>query len=272
MEGASEGGEKRSKRLAIRSWEVRESHPIVSYYCMLRSAEHAIRASKSDAKLQSTALERLEEAERLRRIAEPELDPKKDKKRLESFALHVFAQADESLRRGEANVELARRLYASALFLDASRACEDCEGCMEEKKKVEIEKYAIRKAAEIAQKSRGSVGGTPSLPDVGGIFGEEEELEEAFEKLDPDQEQGDETGPKELLPGTDGERNSQGNDVPFKPNKKETIGKAEHYETNVPTKRVLEATKHSRNAVSALQFNDIPTAISNLKKALDLLR
>lgn len=272
MDEAAKDGANRSKRLALRALEVKESHPIVSYYCMLRSAEHAIRASKTDAKLKSMAMERLEDAESLRRVAEVEMDPKKDKKRLESFALHVFAQADESVRRGEADVDLARKLYASSVFLDASRACEDCEGCMDEEKKMEIEKYAIRKAADIARRCRGSLDETASSPDVGGILEEEEEMKESLEKMVLEEEHGKEKETKEALPGTDGKRNSRGKEVPSKPNKKETIGKTEHYETNVPANRVLEATKHSRNAVSALQFNDIPTAVSNLKKALDLLR
>lgn len=42
-------------------------------------------------------------------------------------------------------------------------------------------------------------------------------------------------------------------------------------ESSVPVEAVVHAQKYAKNAVSALQFNDVDNAIKNLQKALALL-
>lgn len=277
-------------RLCARGEEVAQVQPLVAYYCWMRAAEHALSASQVDRRHEADVtklLLRLEEqnVDELGGDVDEsgKRDRTKDRARVEGLAMQIFATADGQLRRweqqnvdgggdGRVEAELAKKMYAAATFLDASRACPDGDGTsgMGEAKKKEIETYANYKAAQLVQAAKRKRE-NPSLSNKTApetkveeptTQEEEEELERAFAKLDQQEkdEQVEPTEPKET------EEKKAGATL------NATKHVEDHYETHLPPKQVVEATKLARNAVSALQFNDIATAKDNLEKALHLLR
>lgn len=292
-------------RLCRRGEEVAHVHPWLARSCLMRAAEHALQASQLDRRHEdkvTSLLLRLEQPQPTTPRGEGEgeegmevrRDRRKDRARVEGFAMQIFASADGAVRAwemdgmeregdGRYEAELAKKMYAAATFLDASRACpEGEEGSkgMEEDKKKEIENYANWKAAQLMQsakrkrerQTKTSVEeGDPNASETQGEAEEvaptspeeEEELERAFAKLDQQdkEEQQEKHQPKK--------QEKMKRDPKEEKNNKNS---GDSYETNLPPKQVLEATKHARNAVSALQFNDVATAKENLEKALRLLK
>lgn len=277
-------------RLCARGEEVAQVQPLVAYYCWMRAAEHALSASQADRRHEADVtklLLRLEEqnVDELGGDVDEsgKRDRTKDRARLEGLAMQIFATADGQLRRweqqdmdeagdGRFEANLAKKMYAAATFLDASRACPVGDGTsgMEEAKKKEIEAYANYKAAQLVQAAKRKRE-SPSQPgqtvaetkdEETTTQEEEEELERAFANLDqPEKEvQVKPTEPKETEENKTRETLKTGSSA------------EDHYETHLPPNQVVEATKHARNAVSALQFNDIATAKDNLEKAMRLLQ
>jgi vacuolar protein sorting-associated protein VTA1 len=187
---------------------------------------------------------------------------------VENFALKIFFNADNEDRAGKSSKKTAKTFLAASLFLELLNVfVEEGNNCYLDASIQEKIRYARWKAAEIAKAIKEGRPITPGPPTT--------------EQTEDEQPMGDKNNnvvddnflpqvPKMIIDSPPTRDNC------FSPSTGKPIisqtAKSVEYSSKGPDPLVLaKAEKNCKFAISALQYEDIPTAIDNLQKALDIL-
>eukprot|EP00164_Ancoracysta_twista_P001313 GFYU01001717.1.p1 GENE.GFYU01001717.1~~GFYU01001717.1.p1 ORF type:complete len:281 (+),score=49.10 GFYU01001717.1:38-880(+) len=247
--------------------------PVVPYYCQLHAMNVAltIRATLSgndkkdcDAFLGSI----MGQLEKTKKALGPALENGPDT--MEFFALDLFQKADDEDRRGAANKTTVMRFKVAS---DLISVCSQFPTYSDDLK--QKQKYAAWKATDIMKALRAGVKPTPGPPGGSGTT-EEQELENEFASLQSSMGGGG--APSNITsqpqPPTSHYTSAAAQPPPpavstqSVPTPQAT---APSSASKVSAADVNAAKKQCKIAMSALDFEDVPTAVANLKKALSLL-
>lgn len=227
-----------------RSQELRQADPVVSYFCLYHAAKQAIQQGGNEEYL-AGLLDHLETTKGELEGNPNMLDDAKAWSYCYHFALRVFAKADTQERAGRADKATARNFIISSQFLQILGSLGGYQGTDEEQKGVQEKiKYARWKASEILKGIREQtevVASWPSPPSPPPINEERPEFIPV---------------PAAQLPHREEE---------------EEEDEDEEEELAVDPKAAKDAQKFARWAISALEYDDVGTAVENLQKSLDLL-
>ena len=293
-----------------RAEELKGADPKVAYYCRVFAMEEGLKVSGKSTELVSVLGSLMETLERTKPDAGL-VSPEEDSAYCENFALRIFAKADALDRRDGSGSErtaakTAKMLYVASVFFEI---CHQFPGAVDEDTLAK-QRYAAWRAGELSACARegktpppppsagkpsdaghlsdempessadgnaaGSnvddapaltfVGGAP--PGVAGAFpspGLEASPPPPAAYTPPSAPP---AMPNHLLSGSDAlGAVSKPRATPPPPPAPPPVNYAE----GICVASVAEAQKHAKFAVSALGFEDVPTAIENLQKALALL-
>ncbi|KAH6574264.1 hypothetical protein BASA62_002527 [Batrachochytrium salamandrivorans] len=287
-----------------RGQELREREPIIAYYCNYYSAKLAIEKGATSKESQIFLLNLLDALEQDKvNLAGNEAigNDVVGYAHVENFALRIFINADNEDRAGRASKKTAKTFLAASIFLELLKTF----GALDSEVQQKI-RYAKFKAADIIKALKEgrvpispiessvptdlqSMSITPTLPLSDAISRPQSFLpapirfDYASSSQDPVQTphsaQSHSTtftpsslAPPLPLPQPYLRPNHQS--VPYPP-----PATTPDYDSNATilfdeqaSKVMAQAQRHSKFAISALQFEDVPTAIDNLQKALALLQ
>ncbi|KAH6584956.1 hypothetical protein BASA61_007177 [Batrachochytrium salamandrivorans] len=287
-----------------RGQELREREPIIAYYCNYYSAKLAIEKGATSKESQIFLLNLLDALEQDKvNLAGNEAigNDVVGYAHVENFALRIFINADNEDRAGRASKKTAKTFLAASIFLELLKTF----GALDSEVQQKI-RYAKFKAADIIKALKEgrvpispiessvptdlqSMSITPTLPPSDAISRPQSFLpapirfDYASSSQDPVQTphsaQSHSTTftPSSLappLPLPQPYLRSNHQSVPYPP-----PATTPDYDSNATilfdeqaSKVMAQAQRHSKFAISALQFEDVPTAIDNLQKALALLQ
>ncbi|KAH6577687.1 hypothetical protein BASA60_003884 [Batrachochytrium salamandrivorans] len=287
-----------------RGQELREREPIIAYYCNYYSAKLAIEKGATSKESQIFLLNLLDALEQDKvNLAGNEAigNDVVGYAHVENFALRIFINADNEDRAGRASKKTAKTFLAASIFLELLKTF----GALDSEVQQKI-RYAKFKAADIIKALKEgrvpispiessvptdlqSMSITPTLPPSDAISRPQSFLpapirfDYASSSQDPVQTphsaQSHSTTftPSSLappLPLPQPYLPSNHQSVPYPP-----PATTPDYDSNATilfdeqaSKVMAQAQRHSKFAISALQFEDVPTAIDNLQKALALLQ
>ncbi|OLL22506.1 Vacuolar protein sorting-associated protein VTA1 [Neolecta irregularis DAH-3] len=223
-----------------RSNETAQHDQIISYYCKYRAAQLAMAAQHRSPAANSYLSKLLDDLENARFKKElNDQDAIKDdivgQAYVENFALSIFSKADREERGARATRNTSQTFLAAATFLEVCRVFGDLESEISEKIK-----YAKYQAARILKAVKAG--------------------------LDPNEERRADSHVNDEIQSSVAEkafspvttRQETPNEDFIKPEK----------EFNIEKFNIEKAQKHARWAISALNYEDMSTAIEELQKAL----
>ena len=292
-----------------RAEELKGADPKVAYYCRVFAMEEGLKVSNKSGELTALLGSLMETLERTKPDAGL-VSPEEDSAYCENFALRIFAKADALDRSGEARhpaAKTAKMLYVASVFFEILNQFPGAE----DQDTLAKQRYAAWRAGELSACARegktpppppsatkpetpqetvfAAAGGDDADVDAEGTaevepapaFVRRPEAGSAFDAPPlpaaytppsappaPPRHVGSGSGPP-------GARKQKGADesavanaaTPSPPARLPPVTYAE----NICISSVAEAQKHAKFAVSALGFEDVPTAIENLQRALALL-
>jgi len=263
-----------------RASELDKAKPKVAYYCRMHAVREGLmmehRAPEVNEAL-SDAMEKLERAK-----PSLQLDDEHDELECESFALQIFAKADRADRAGQRGLNTAKMFYASSIFFNVLRQFDEgkLDADIENK-----QRYAEWRAAEIMKAER--QGTTASPPPDDNVKERGEEVDSVVSSSQPEA----------AVPFAPVASPSY---APPPPPPPPHVGSPEaripisHHEsarraspvashtlygkappglspTPIDIGSIADAHRHAKNAVSALGFDDVHTAVEALERALKIL-
>ncbi|TPX72268.1 hypothetical protein SpCBS45565_g00665 [Spizellomyces sp. 'palustris'] len=291
-----------------RAHELQTKEPIVAYYCKYYAAKLAIDKGGKSKEAQLFLLGLMDELEQDRKNLSGNEAVTNDVvgyAHIENFALRIFTNADNEDRQGRASKKTAKTFLAASIFLELLKVFGEIDTEVQDKIR-----YAKFKAADIIKALREGRTPTPGMPgeqppesaqqptapaEPHPNFGTPYDpsytpTQPTFDaNVHPCSGEASYTSPSSQYPSH--QTPFTGPDIrPYAPSiqpSAPSTGSGHHtpspapaspsslapqgsYEVNYKT--VQAAQKHSRFAISALQYDDIPTAIDNLEQALTLLR
>ncbi|KND01035.1 uncharacterized protein SPPG_04128 [Spizellomyces punctatus DAOM BR117] len=286
-----------------RAQELQTKEPIVAYYCKYYAAKLAIDKGGKSKEAQLFLLGLMDELEQDRKNISGNEAVTNDVvgyAHIENFALRIFTNADNEDRQGRASKKTAKTFLASSIFLELLKVFGEIDTEVQDKIR-----YAKFKAADIIKALREGRTPTPGMP------GEQPpESAQPTAPPEPHPNFGTPYDPSytPTQPTFDANVSHSGeasyaspsshcpsHQTPFTGSETRpyvhpsapSAGSGHHSPSPAPAspsslapkgsfevnyKTVQAAQKHSRFAISALQYDDIPTAIDNLEQALALLR
>eukprot|EP00698_Gefionella_okellyi_P018850 TRINITY_DN569_c0_g1_i1.p1 TRINITY_DN569_c0_g1~~TRINITY_DN569_c0_g1_i1.p1 ORF type:complete len:264 (-),score=57.85 TRINITY_DN569_c0_g1_i1:135-926(-) len=245
----------------IKAKELAKADPVVSYHCKTYAVEQGLKirdkADSGAAKLLMTMMDQMERekaslGDQVGEVA---------RTYLEGFALQVFKRADDQDRAGQADKATARAFVAASVFIEILRQFGEIPSDFVEKRK-----YALFKATDIMNalkrgerpKAGPPMGDGSNIPFAEG-YGESGYVD-SYEPLAPTSQ------PPQLPPAPTAAAKTYAQ--PY-------VSPAVHMEPvthgAVDDDAIIEAEKCAKLAHQALAFQDVDTAVRNLKKALALL-
>ena len=283
-----------------RADEMSRADPKVAYYCRMYAVEEGMRATERSSELSKLLGELLEQLEATKAAAQLAETREEDELYLENFALKLFAKADKADRAGARDARTAKLFYVSSVFIEILNQFGPVEQDVGEK-----QRYAAWRGAELSGCARDGRVPPPPPDDTrggggGGGGGANETKSEGANETQTQREEktngdGDETDKGEpsapaWLPPAPHHPVSPPSAPPMSPPTARAFAHAPptvvartgappppnlpppNYNTdNISVARVADAQMHAKFAVSALGFEDVHTAVDNLKKALALL-
>ena len=286
-----------------RAEELKGADPKVAYYCRVFAMEEGLKVSDKSGEMIATLGSLMETLERTKPDAGL-VSPEEDCAYCENFALRIFAKADALDRGGGAGrtktAKTAKILYVASVFFEILHQFPNAP----DEDTLAKQRYAAWRAGELSACAR--EGKTPppppgeaETPDVSetegwtraAIGGDavSSRLEENADGVDtPPPPPAAYTPPSappalpdvsemEARPRARGDADARevtrvgtsfaNAATPSPPARLPPVNYAE----GIGVASVAEAQKHAKFAVSALGFEDVPTAIENLRKALALL-
>ena len=286
-----------------RAEELKGADPKVAYYCRVFAMEEGLKVSNKSGELTALLGSLMETLERTKPDAGL-VSPEEDSAYCENFALRIFAKADALDRGGGAGraktAKTAKMLYVASVFFEILHQFPNAP----DEDTLAKQRYAAWRAGELSACAR--EGKTPppppgeaETPDVSetgawtraAIGGDavSSRLEENADGVDtPPPPPAAYTPPSappalpdvsemEARPRARGDADARevtrvgtsfaNAATPSPPARLPPVNYAE----GIGVASVAEAQKHAKFAVSALGFEDVPTAIENLRKALALL-
>ena len=285
-----------------RAEELKGADPKVAYYCRVFAMEEGLKVSNKSGELTALLGSLMETLERTKPDAGL-ISPEEDCAYCENFALRIFAKADALDRGGGAGrtktAKTAKMLYVASVFFEILHQFPNAP----DEDTLAKQRYAAWRAGELSACAR--EGKTPppppgeaETPDVSetegwtraAIGGDavSSRLEENADGVDTPPPPAAYTPPSappalpdvsemEARPRARGDADARevtrvgtsfaNAATPSPPARLPPVTYAE----NICISSVAEAQKHAKFAVSALGFEDVPTAIENLQRALALL-
>ncbi|KAL7751589.1 hypothetical protein RI367_003053 [Sorochytrium milnesiophthora] len=292
-------GLKASAPFVQRAQELSEREPAVAYWCYLYAAKLALQGSATSSRECKTwllsVMDYLEKEKARLSGNEAVTSETVAASYVENFALKIFLNADNEDRAGKASRKTAKTFLAASIFLDLLHVFGEINPEIEEKIK-----YSKWKAADIVKalkEGRVPMAGPPASQD------EEQELNALMsdannhDQQQQQQQQQHFDVPQEHLPPpgnpfqaghfTSAVEPSRYNapppvappmssSSPALPPRTPVAASAPtpagSYQLQYHPQTLSQAQKYSRFAISALEYEDVPTAVSNLQKALALLQ
>ena len=290
-----------------RAEELKGADPKVAYYCRVFAMEEGLKVSDKSGEMIATLGSLMETLERTKPDAGL-VSPEEDCAYCENFALRIFAKADALDRGGGAGrpktAKTAKMLYVASVFFEILHQFPNAP----DEDTLAKQRYAAWRAGELSACAR--EGKTPPPPpgeaetpdvseteartraEIGGdaVSSRLEENADTQENVDtpppppaaytppsappalPDVSEMEARNPKPRGDADAREVTRVGTSfanaaTPSPPARLPPVNYAE----GIGVASVAEAQKHAKFAVSALGFEDVPTAIENLRKALALL-
>ena len=276
-----------------RAEELKGADPKVAYYCRVFAMEEGLKVSGKSGELVSLLGSLMETLERTKPDAGL-VSPEEDSAYCENFALRIFAKADALDRSGgsaRTAAKTAKMLYVASVFFEILN---QFPGAVDEDTLAK-QRYAAWRAGELSACAR--EGKAPPPPPSAGKPGTPDGSADgnaAGSNVDDAPASVDRAFPP---PGVAGAFPSPGSETAPPPPAAYTPPSAPpamprhllsstepratpsppvalpplNYAEGIGLASVAEAQKHAKFAVSALGFEDVPTAIENLRKALALL-
>jgi len=219
------------------------------------------------------------------------IDEEDSKLQIEGFALKIFSKADNEDRAGNATKTTAQAFYASAIFLDVLKQFGELVPELEER-----QKYAKWKAADITRCIKAGIKpkSGPENSDDNSAEQNNNNVENEATDMSQINNNNNNQGPSFVKPV-----NQSGYQNPNPENTKPTATSpvispkslSQQNKNTLPPQQYAEpeidnsstynpeavagldnAKKFTKFALSALQFDDVPTAIKNLTLALNTLK
>ena len=289
-----------------RAEELKGADPKVAYYCRVFAMEEGLKVSDKSGEMIATLGSLMETLERTKPDAGL-VSPEEDCAYCENFALRIFAKADALDRGGGAGrtktAKTAKMLYVASVFFEILHQFPNAP----DEDTLAKQRYAAWRAGELSACAR--EGKTPppppgeaETPDVSetgawtraAIGGDavSSRLEENADGVDTPPPPPAAYTPPSAPPALPDHLSSKSGEArprargdadarevtrfgtsfanaatPSPPARLPPVNYAE----GIGVASVAEAQKHAKFAVSALGFEDVPTAIENLRKALALL-
>jgi len=263
-----------------RASELDKAKPKVAYYCRMHAVREGLmmehRAPEVNEAL-SDAMEKLERAK-----PSLQLDDEHDELECESFALQIFAKADRADRAGQRGLNTAKMFYASSIFFNVLRQFDEgkLDADIENK-----QRYAEWRAAEIMKAER--QGTTASPPPDDDVKERGEEVDSVVSSSQPEAAAPFAPvaspsyapppppppphvgSPEARIPISHHESARRASPVASHT----LYGKAPPglSPTPIDIGSIADAHRHAKNAVSALGFDDVHTAVEALERALKIL-
>ena len=262
------------------STEISQRDPVTSYYCNFYALQSALKTNyKSSPEAKQFLFKLMDYVEQQKE--ELKNDPEHSETVtsdiagyavVESAAMKLFAWADTQDRSGIFNKSVVKSFYTSSILFDVLDVFE--ESLSEEAKT--HRKYARWKATYIHNCLKNNE--TPIPGPVGGLDDLEDESSQPSSSMPPDTGLGSapsSVSPQNVTPEVSAQpKPAQRKNVP-PPQEPSTP----YYEqpaistgSGVSPQAMRDAEKLCKFAASALQYEDVPTAIENLEKCLRLLR
>jgi len=237
--------------------------PVVAYWARLHATQKALSIDKSSPEGKDfliRTLDWLETYKKANKENEAVTNETVAQAHIENYALKLFSYADECDRKGVFNKNVVKAFYTSSILIDVlenfGELGEDFE---------KMRKYGKWKAAYIHNCLKS--GTTP-------ISGESEEYSHPHHGGNNDDDQ---------QPAGSSNNSQPADAFPPPQNYYQPAAASSYYEETQPAVAAAEsskalpadaitlAQKYCKFASSSLNFDDVPTAIENLKKALALL-
>ena len=271
-----------------RAEELKGADPKVAYYCRVFAMEEGLKVSDKSGEMIATLGSLMETLERTKPDAGL-ISPEEDCAYCENFALRIFAKADALDRGGTTaaagrakTAKTAKMLYVASVFFEILHQFPNAP----DEDTLAKQRYAAWRAGELSACAR--EGKTPAPPP-----GEAERSDVSETEARTRAAGGD-----AVSSGGDLEGDADGVEMPTPPPPaaytppsappampRHLLSSTEpratpsppaalpplNYAEGIGLASVAEAQKHAKFAVSALGFEDVPTAIENLRKALALL-
>ncbi|KAJ1984955.1 hypothetical protein H4R34_000298 [Dimargaris verticillata] len=267
-----------------RARELATHEPIIAYYCQFYAVKLALARGGQAPETQAFLLGLVEDLETKKAALGQEpaiLDDETSKSYLHNFALKVFYNADNEDRAGKASKKTGLTFLASTIFMELLRIFGDLPSDVEEKLK-----YAKWKAKEIVQALRegraptaGPPAPIPSQPSPTMV------VDLPSDAL-PDQPSLDTSSPPPAAhptppvlptpPPPSAALARANRAAPLQwTESDDALSELDYSEGElgmVDPDVAAKAEKHTRFALSAMQFDDVKAAIDNLHQALALLQ
>ena len=244
--------------------------PVIAYYCLLFVVQEGMsiaKRSKDTTTYLMQLMDQLEEMKKSPALTQNELVTNEEAafSYCENFALKIFLKADTEDRQGQSSKKTAMSFLASSVFLQMLKQFKQQVDTGEVDEKI---RYAKWKAADIAKSLREGKQPQPGPP--GSATGEDASTTQPLNSANvpkisspsaPNEEPAKRTSltPPKYAPLKQAPQSHSATD---------TTASIMKYDTMTLEK----AQKHSKFAISALQYEDIKTAVDNLEKALALLK
>ncbi len=255
-----------------RASELDKVKPKVAYYCRMHAVREGLKMERRPQEVNealSVAMEKLERAK-----PSLQLDEEHDELECESFALQIFAKADRADRAGQRGLNTAKMFYASSIFFNVLRQFDEgkLDADIENK-----QRYAEWRAAEIMKAER--QGATASPPPDDDVKERGEEVDAVVSSSEPAASPSyappppppppHVASPEARIPMSHHESTRRASPVASHT----LYGKAPPGVSPTPIDigSIADAQRHAKNAVSALGFDDVHTAVEALERALKIL-
>lgn len=284
----------------LRSKELRNADPIISYYCMYHAAQLALAHPNRDAEVTEFIGKLLDEVEQIKTTS-PKLQSEEGKAiiaddevsqaYIEGFALKVFAKADKDVYDKTTTKATIQAFMAAASFYDLLKIFQNpLESDIAEKiKYAKFQAARIAKAYKSGEDPNDYEPPVPKDPDEDLLTQElldkaNEEVEEqkAFETKSPSlKAYSPPPRPQEFSPSLSESYASPttfaqpvATPPPFVQPEvhHKRLSKKEIQELMDDSELITTVQKHAKYAISALNYEDKQTAIKELTTALDLLK
>ncbi|XP_063078971.1 vacuolar protein sorting-associated protein VTA1 homolog isoform X2 [Engraulis encrasicolus] len=247
--------------------------PVVSYYCRLYSMQTSMKLDSKSPECRKFLIKLMDQLETMKKdLAHHESITQEivGQAHIENYALKMFLYADNEDRSGRFHKNMIKSFYTASLLIDVLTVFGELTD-----ENVQHRKYARWKATYIHNCLKN--GETPQAGPLG-MDGEEEDDDEGFSGAQGQDPQGPPSGsymqPPEQPPA--GAAGPNFNNIQISP--------GAHAPANTPAELpsssgdvrltpedFTQAQKYCKYAGSALQYEDVGTAIQNLQKALKLL-
>lgn len=264
----------------------------VAYYCRLYSLQHGMSINKSAPECKKFLLnlmDLLESTKNQNRNEEAITSQVVGQALVEKLALNIFSKADMEDRESKFNKNLVKQFYTAGLLFDSLNYFGDLSEDLVTKKQ-----YAKRKAMYLNRCFQ-----TGEHPVPGPLLGDESGENEGDEEGASSDPNNLPTAPTNYpLPPTDNQtyypptnypqvpqNNYNQNYIESPPNPKprsiqqapeshfsQEIVSSNDQTSSISPEELLKAQKLCKFATSALQYEDVPTAIKNLEDCLNLLK